>query len=61
MNWYEIYDFIEYISETYHKQDINIKFKKTVNQVLESEMSRNRFVDNYIAPIPLNIKKIEVA
>jgi len=63
MNWYEIYDFIEYISETYHKQDINIQFKKTVNQVLEAEMSGYRFVDSYIAPIidEIEIKEVEEA
>lgn len=63
LKWYEIYDFIEYISEIYHKKEINIKFKEAVNQVLESEMSGYRFVDNYIAPIidEVEIKEVEEA
>lgn len=56
-DWYEIYDFIEYISETYHDNEINILFRKKINEVLESEMSGYRFIDNYITPI---IDEIEI-
>jgi len=63
MTWYEIYDFIEYISEIYHNEKINIYFKKVVNKVLEAEMSGYRFVDNYIASIidEVEIKEVEEA
>ena len=57
MQWYEIYDFLEYISQTYHKKEINIQFRKEVNQVLKEEMSAYRFVDNYIASI---IDEVEI-
>lgn len=49
--WYEIYDFIEYISEIYHNSELNEEFKAKVNQVLEDEMSGYRFVGNFITPI----------
>ena len=56
MQWYEIYDFLEYISQTYHKKEINIKFRKSVNLVLEAEMSAYRFIDNHISAIIDNIE-----
>jgi hypothetical protein len=61
MRWYEVYDFIEYIPNTYHNEETNIKFKESVNSVLESEMSAYRFVGNYIVPIinEVEIKSIE--
>ena len=63
MTWYEIYDFIEYISEIYHNKEINIQFRESVNQVLEAEISGYRFVDNCIAPIidEVEIKEVEEA
>jgi len=63
LQWYEVYDFIEYVSEIYHKEEINIQFKEDVNQVLEAEMSGYRFVNNYIAPIidEVEIKEVEEA
>lgn len=62
-NWYEIYDFIEFISEIYHDANINILFRKKINEVLESEMSAYRFINNYIARIieEAEIKSIEDA
>jgi len=61
--WYEIYDFIEYISEIYPIAEPNEKFKAKVNQVLEDEMSGYRFVGNFIVPIIDNteIEAIEEA
>jgi len=57
MKWFEIYDFIEYISVIYHKKQINLQFREVVNQVLEDEMSGYRFVGDYITPI---IDKVEI-
>ena len=63
MQWYEIYDFIEYISEIYPIEKRNINFKKSINEVLKSEMSAYRFVDNYITPIidEVEIQEVEEA
>jgi len=55
--WYEIYDFIEFISEINASETRNKDFRLNVNGVLESEMSGYRFVDNFIAPI---IDKVEI-
>lgn len=55
--WYEIYDFIEFVSEIYPNEALNNNFRTQVNEVLENEMSGYRFVDGYIAPI---IDKIEI-
>lgn len=59
--WYEIYDFIEYISEVYHHVEINKQFKTKTNEVLENEMSGYRFINNFITPIidEIEIKEIE--
>ena len=57
MSWFRVYDFIEYVSESYHNEELNIPFQEKVNQVLVEEMSAYRFVDNYIAPI---IDKVEI-
>ena len=61
MEWYEVYDFIEFIANTYWNKKINEVFKKEVNKVLEEEMSGYRFVGDYIAPIidEIEIKEIE--
>ncbi len=61
--WYEIYDFIEYIAEVYHDNSINILFRENINIVLENEMSGYRFIDSYIAPIidSTEIEEIEDA
>ena len=63
MQWFEIYDFIEYISEIYHDTRTNFQFREKINQVLEEEMSGYRFVDSYIAPIidEIEIKEVEEA
>lgn len=55
--WYEIYDFIEFISEIYPSKARNNEFRSKVNVVLENEMSGYRFVDDCIAPI---IDKVEI-
>ena len=61
MQWYEIYDFIEFITNIYWNKKINEAFKKEVNKVLEEEMSGYRFVGNYITPIidEIEIEEIE--
>jgi hypothetical protein len=63
LKWYEIYDFIEYLSSCYHDLKINDAFKIKINQVLEDEMSGYRFVGEYIAPIidEVEIQEVEQA
>jgi len=61
MEWFEVYNFIEYVSNNYYDKDIQKAFIKSVNDVLEKEMSGYRFVNNYIAPIidEVEIKEVE--
>lgn len=62
-NWFEIYDFIEYISEIFPTEHTSKEFRIRVNQVLEDEMSGYRFVNSFIVPIvdDTEIKAIEEA
>jgi hypothetical protein len=63
LQWYKVYDFMEYISEIFHNKKTNIQFREAVNKVLEAEMSGYRFINNYIAPIidEVEIKEVEEA
>lgn len=58
--WFEVYDFIEYIANTYDEKEINEKFKKTCNKVLEEELSVYRFVDNHIAKLTSEVEIDEI-
>jgi hypothetical protein len=49
-NWYEVYDFVEFISNLSQHFDNN-NFKISCNKVLEKELSAYRFVGDKIAPI----------
>jgi hypothetical protein len=49
--WYFVYDFIEFIANVYEDDTRNEAFKKTSNDVLESELSAYRFVGNQITRI----------
>lgn len=60
--WYEIYDFIEFILSV-DEYDLNIELETLIdscNQVLESEFSAYRIVDNQIAPITNEIEIIQI-
>lgn len=57
LEWFQIYDFIEFISYKYPYSDRNEIFIKKINIVLEEENSGYRFVDEFIVPI---IDKIEI-
>lgn len=56
-NWFDIYDFLEYLPSTFYDKSYNESFRKIVNEVLEAEMSGYRFIDEYISPI---INEIEI-
>lgn len=49
--WYEVYDLIEFISQSHPSEEINKDFKENCNKVLEQEMSAYRFVGDRIARI----------
>ncbi|CAG1064599.1 hypothetical protein BAC1_00160 [uncultured bacterium] len=57
--WYEVYDFIEFIAINYPKKDTNKRFMHYLNGVLEQEMSGYRFVDGKITRIT-DTEEIEV-
>lgn len=63
--WYEIYDFIEFISDNYPKDydKTNLHFMTACNNILEKEMAAYRFVDGLITRIAAEeeIKAIEKA
>lgn len=63
LQWYEIYDFLEYVQNVFHNSKINHRFKIKLNQVLEDEMSGYRLIDEYIAPIidEVEIQEVEEA
>jgi len=49
--WYEAYDFIEFIANNYKRYQFQERFIKSCNNLLEKEISAYRFVDNVITRI----------
>jgi len=49
--WYEIYDFIEFITESYSDKEINEAFMAYINSILKKELSGYRFVGGKITQI----------
>ncbi|MCP8321790.1 MAG: hypothetical protein H3Z52_12765 [archaeon] len=49
--WNEVYDFIEFIANSYSNKTINQKFMEYCNSILESEVSAYRFVNGTITQI----------
>jgi AbiJ N-terminal domain 4 len=62
-NWYEVYDFIEFVANNYSSQYTNKEFISACNKVLQREVSAYRFVGNKIIPITSDqeISEIEKA
>lgn len=60
--WFEIYDFLEFVSNTKSKTNTD-EFTLFCNNILEQEISAYRFVNGLIAPITneLEIKEIDSA
>ena len=54
--WYEVYDFLEFVPVCLEDDEIE-GFKSLCNDVLESESSGYRFVENQIAPI---VNEVEI-
>jgi len=59
-NWYEVYDFLEFIINTFPDEQNNKEFIKYCNQILEEEKSAYRFVDKKIVPITNDIELSEI-
>jgi len=49
--WYEVYDFIEFVANNYEHYQFKDKFIKACNRSLEKEVSAYRFVNDLIARI----------
>jgi len=61
--WYEVYDFIEFVSQEYPDERRNAEFVHAANIFLEKEVAAYRFVDCHIVQItaPEEIEAIESA
>jgi AbiJ-like protein len=55
--WYQVYDFIEFIPTKYPTKKTNKVFRESCNIILKRKMSSYRFVDDKIAPI-INVEEI---
>ena len=62
-DWYEAYDFIEFVANKYPAEKVNTDFMKFCNIVLKEEVSAYRFVGAEIVQITseIEIKEIEEA
>lgn len=58
--WNEVYDFIEFVANNHPDQDINSKFMKRCNFVLERELSAYRFVGGKITQITSEEEIVEI-
>ena len=61
--WYEVYDFIEFVANNYKRHNFHESFVKACNNLFEKEMSGYRFVKGVITRITEKeeIKEIEQA
>ena len=61
--WYEVYDFVEFVVQNYPSEDFRGPLATLFNSVLAREMSGYRFVDLHLVPItsPGEIDSIESA
>ena len=49
--WYEVYDFLQFLASNYPDEENNRKFKEFCNSMLKRELSGYRFIGDVIAPI----------
>ena len=61
--WYEVYDFIEFVANNYRKYKFRDAFISSCNAILEKEVSAYRFVDGLISRITEQeqLEEIELA
>ena len=62
-DWYEVYDFIEFVAKNFPDENTNKKFMDACNDILEKEVSAYRFVSGQVTEIVTNeeIEEIEQA
>lgn len=51
LQWYEVYDLIEFVANNFPNKEENKKFMQACNSVLEGELSAYRFIDGRITEI----------
>lgn len=51
MEWYEVYDFIEFVANHVDHGDTSINFIEACNTVLKRELSAYRFVEKKLVPV----------
>jgi hypothetical protein len=49
--WFEVYDFIQFLPAHFYRKEVNKDFMDVCNSVLEREMSAYRFVNGLITPL----------
>ena len=49
--WFEVYDFIEFVALNYPNDSVNDKFINDCNKILERELAGYRFIKKQITPI----------
>lgn len=49
--WFEVYDLVGFIANTYYDGEVNSRFIEFCNSILEREVSGYRFIGGAIAPI----------
>lgn len=61
--WYEVYDFIEFVANHYERDQFKENFIKTCNELLEKEVSAYRFIDGSISRVTgqQEVEEIELA
>jgi hypothetical protein len=59
-HWFDVYNFIEFVATAFPEQETNATFKKTVNVVLEEELSAYRFVGNKIVRMTSKEEILEI-
>jgi hypothetical protein len=58
--WYELYDFLEFIANNTEFEDISNAFMSDCNLILERELSGYRFINGVITPITSEIEINEI-
>lgn len=58
--WFEVYDFIEFIANNYPEDETNQKFMNFCNSILERELSAYRFVGGKITQITSEVEISEI-
>ena len=58
--WYEVYDFVEFLANFYEKESVTDMFVTSCNEILEREVSGFRFIGTKLAPITSKEETAEI-